>query len=94
MSNLPLSPPPPPPPPPIPALYTVPLTDKMSPEYARMLEDLVRMLVIQLTLQFLLYLTDPSQFSLFSTDFIVLLIYIGIAVVLYWLLFKKLVQFT
>jgi hypothetical protein len=87
MSNL-------PPPPPIPALYTIPLTDKMSPEYARMLEDLVRMLVIQLTLQFLLFLTDPSQFSMFSAEFAVLLIYLGISVLLYWLLFKKLVQFT
>lgn len=66
----------------------------MSPDMLRMTEDLVRMFIIQLTIQCLLYMTDPTHYALFTPEFIVLLIYILIAIMLYWLIFKKVVQFV
>ena len=76
------------------SFYSVTLSDKMGPDMMRMIEDLVRMLVIQVTIQFLLFLTDSCNYAFFTPEFIVLLIYIAIAVMLYWLIFKKIIQFV
>lgn len=75
------------------SVYAIHLSKNLSPDMVRMVEDLVRMFVIQVTIQFLLYLTDSCQYKFFTPEFIVLLIYILIAVMLYWLIFKKVVTF-
>lgn len=76
------------------AVWNVPLSaTALSPEYALMIQDLVRMFVIQFSIQFMLFLTDSERYAFFSAEFAILLIYIAIAVMIYWLLFRKLVSF-
>lgn len=76
------------------SFFYVRLSKAMSPDMLRMTEDLVRMFIIQITIQFLLYMTDSKSYAFFTPEFIVLLIYILVAIMIYWLIFKKVVQFV
>jgi len=71
------------------ALYTIKL---QNPEYVSLVEDIVRMVIIQFTIQFLYYINNPSSFPFLSTDFVLLVLYIVLGVCVYWLVFKKLVH--
>jgi len=76
------------------SLYTVRITDRFkNPEYAGMLNDMFRFVTIQVAIQLMLVLMDPSRFSFFSADFVILLMFVIIGVMLYWLVIKKLVVF-
>jgi heme/copper-type cytochrome/quinol oxidase subunit 4 len=72
------------------ALYTLALP---NPEYAPMLDDIVRMVIIQFTIQFLYFINNSGNVPFFSADFFLLVVYIVLGVCVYWLLFKKLVVF-
>lgn len=71
-------------------LYVVDIPNK---DYVAMCDDIARMVIIQFSIQLLLFATDPEQHQFFSVDFLLLLIYIVLGVALYWLVFKKLVLF-
>jgi hypothetical protein len=71
------------------ALYTITLS---NPEYVGLLEDIVRMVIIQTTIQFL-YFINNTESSFFSGDFILLVLYVVLGVCVYWLVFKKLIVF-
>jgi len=76
------------------SLYTVRITDRLgNPEYAGMINDMFRFATIQIAIQIMLVLMDPVRFSFFSTDFMILLMFVIIGVMLYWLVVKKLVIF-
>lgn len=71
------------------ALYTIKLG---NPEYVGMVDDIVRMVLIQVTIQFLYYINN-SDVGFFTPDFFLLVLYIVLGVCVYWLIFKKLVVF-
>jgi hypothetical protein len=71
------------------ALYEISLPNK---EYITLLDDIVRMVLIQVTIQFLYYINDSSN-GFFTTDFILLVLYVVLGVCVYWLIFKKLIVF-
>jgi hypothetical protein len=71
-------------------LYVVDIPQK---EYIGLVDDIARMVIIQASIQLLLYATSPEQNQFFSADFILLVIYIILGICLYWLVFKKLVSF-
>lgn len=73
------------------ALYTVNVPSK---DYLELVNDIVRMATIQITIQFLFFLNDPSRVSFFSADFILLLIYVILGVCVYWLIVKRVVIFA
>lgn len=72
------------------ALYVIQFP---NPEYIGMVEDIVRMVVIQTTIQFLYCINSNGGVPFFSLDFLLLVIYVVLGVCVYWLVFKKLVQF-
>lgn len=72
------------------SLYVVDVPKK---EYLPMIDDIARMVIIQFSIQLLLFATNPEENQFFSADFILLLIYIVLGVCLYWLVFKRLVLF-
>ena len=72
------------------SLYVFQLPSK---EYAEMADDIARMVIIQLGIQFLFYLNNPEQVSFFSADFFLLVIYMVLGILLYRLVFKKVVTF-
>jgi hypothetical protein len=63
-----------------------------DPEYAGMYNDIARFAIIQLSIQFMLVLVDPQRFSIFSGEFVLLLIYMTIGVMMYWLVWRKFVS--
>lgn len=64
-----------------------------NPEYVEMLNDIARFTIIQLAIQIMLVLMDPERFSILSFDFFILLIFVNIGVMMYWLVFRKIVMF-
>lgn len=71
------------------ALYTIKVA---NPEYIGLFEDIVRMITIQITIQFLYYINNTDA-GFFTADFFLLMIYIVLGVCVYWLVFKKLILF-
>lgn len=76
------------------ALLTIDLGRKIGKEYLIVFDDVCRMLIIQFTIQFMLFLSDPSNVSMFSAEYVLLSLYIVLGVCLYWLVFRKLVAFV
>lgn len=62
-------------------------------EYVELIDDVARMLIIELAIQFLYYLNNPEQVSFFSVDFVLLVIYMILGILLYRLVFRKLITF-
>ena len=60
-------------------------------EYVEFVNDVVRMVTIQVMIQFLFSINAGVAF--FSVDFFLLLIYIVLGVCVYWLVVKRLVLF-
>lgn len=72
------------------SLYIVNVPNK---EYIELINDILRMSTIQIAIQFLFFINNPSEVEFFSEDFVLLLIYVILGVCLYWLVFKKVVSF-
>ena len=72
------------------ALYTIVFS---KPEYIEFANDLARMIIIQVMIQFLFYLNNPSV-GFFTGEFFLLVIYICLGVCVYWLVFKRLINFA
>jgi hypothetical protein len=69
------------------AMFTVPLSKLVGPEYLPLANDLVRMICIQVTIQLMIFLgSDGGAF--FTAEFMLLLIYIVMGVLLYWLVVR------
>lgn len=75
------------------ALYEINISEAIGSEYVGMCNDLARFIIIQFAIQLMLVTIDPARFSIFSADFMLLLLFIVIGVLLYWLVFKKIVSF-
>ena len=74
-------------------LVQLDLSEYIDREYIPMIEDMVRMVLLQLTVNFMYFIKNPEMNSFFKLEFLELLIYIVIGVAVYWLLFKKLIKF-
>lgn len=72
------------------SLYVINVPNK---EYIEFINDVIRMLTIQVMIQFLFYINNPVETFFFSADFFLLLIYIILGVCVYWLIIKKLIIF-
>ena len=65
----------------------------LGPEYVDVVQDVLRMCVIQFTIQFMMYLTDSQRFPFFTAEFILMLLYVALGVMIYWLVVRKVVGF-
>lgn len=74
------------------SLYVLPVSRYIDPEYIPVIKDVVRMVCIQLTIQVMLYL-DESVKVFFTMEFLLILLYVVLGVLLYWLVFQKIVDF-
>lgn len=75
------------------AVYTIDISSKWGKEYVAMMDDVARFVAIQFIIQLLLFTMDGSVFPFFSTDFLLLMLFIIIGVMFYHLVMKKLVAF-
>ena len=76
------------------ALLTINIGKHIGSEYVIVVDDISRMLIIQFTIQVMLFLSDPSNISLFSAEYFLLSLYIILGVCLYWLVFRKVIAFV
>lgn len=60
-------------------------------EYLPLINDIIRMSVIQIVAQFLFVLSNPSQNSMFGETFIQTLFFLLIGIAVYWLIIRKVI---
>lgn len=75
------------------SLYDVNITQVLGAEYVGMFNDMARFIIIQIAIQIMLCTMSPDRFKFFSADFFMLLLFVVIGVLLYWLVFKKFINF-
>ena len=77
-------------------LCTMPLFEwalDLDPAYFPMLNDVVRMGVIQLVVQFLFFAVNPAENPFFSTMFLQTIGFVVVGVLVYWLLVRNVFVF-
>ena len=67
------------------------VSSRFGKDVAHALNDVARMLCIQVTAQLLLFFGDASP-AFFSTDFVLLSLYITLGVLVYWLVLRQLLE--
>ncbi len=80
----------------VPAAVTVPITQRLGAEYVPLFHDALRMLCIQATIQLMTHLGQDDAMAprpLLSADFLTLLLYVVLGVMLYWLAVRRLIAF-
>lgn len=75
------------------SVYVLDISKLLGKEYIGMFNDIARFIIIQIAIQTMLYTMNPDRFHFFTVDFFMLLLFIVIGVLLYWLVFKKIVSF-
>lgn len=70
-------------------LYELDISDTIGEEYIPMIEDVSRMITLQIIIQFMLHLRDSEQYPFFSEGFFELLFYIILGLVFYWMVMRK-----
>ena len=62
-------------------------------EYRSMVNDLTRMITLQVITNYLFYVSNPSKHSFLGADFIKLLLFIIISISFYWLVIRKIISY-
>lgn len=75
------------------SLYTIDVSSKLGADYIPMMDDIARFVAIQVIIQLLLFTMDSQAFAFFSSDFLLLIVFIVIGVMFYHLVLKKLITF-
>lgn len=68
-------------------------TINIAPEYRSMVEDMCRMSSIQLMVNSLFHLSNPTRYPFFSGEFFKTLLFIIVGVASYWLILRRVVSF-
>lgn len=77
-----------------PPLFEINVTREWGPGYAVFMEDVIRMLCIQLTIQMMMFFSSPpGSVSFISMEFLLMLAYVVLGVALYWLVLKRVLVF-
>ena len=72
------------------SLYVFQIPNK---DYIDVIDDVFRMVTIQLSIQFLYFLNSSDTVSLFSADFVLLVIYMILGILFYRLVLRKMIAF-
>jgi hypothetical protein len=75
------------------SIFTINVSEKLGPEYLFMVNDIARFVTIQIVIQLLLCTMNGQMFPFFSTDFLLLLLFIILGVLFYWLVVQKVIKF-
>ena len=74
------------------ALVDLKVSETIGDEYAPLADDTLRMLTLQIIIQFMLSLRDSKQYSMLNEGFFELLFYIVLGLMFYWLVIRKVVK--
>jgi hypothetical protein len=70
------------------------LKSNIEEEYYPFLNDLIKILVILMTTNILMFLSNPGKNRLFSANYIKLMSFILLGVTTYWLIVNKIIVFN
>ncbi len=73
-------------------LYELNLSKHFGEENIVVFDDLLRMICIQFTIQFMYFIYNPSQNSLLDEKFFEILFYMILGITIYWLIIRKLIK--
>lgn len=73
-------------------IYEYNVSAYLGKGYLPVVEDLIRMYIVQFIVQFMFFIRNPMHYSLIDIEFLETLMYITLGVCAYWLVFKKLVR--
>jgi hypothetical protein len=74
-------------------MQALPISQLVGPRYVDLVNDLLRMITIQSTIQFMYWAADDADtVHLLSSDFVLLLLFIVLGVALYHLVIKQMVS--
>lgn len=73
-------------------LVKLELSKHIDKEYLPFVEDALRLLILQISINFMYYIQNPCDNSFFKIEFLELLLYIVVGLSVYWLIFKKFVR--
>jgi hypothetical protein len=73
------------------SVFVIDISKHVGNDFAPMANDFVRMLCIQVAIQVLM--TSGGGPGIFSAEFLMLLFYIAIGVLLYWAVVRKIISF-
>ena len=76
------------------SLLRVDVGQLLGIDFVPMANDVVRMVCIQVSIQLMIVLAGGSGIRFMSTDFLLLVFYITLGVMLYWLAVRKLLIFV
>ena len=77
------------------SIFTVDISSVIGDEYIPLFLDILRMVCIHTTIQLMCVIgAENGNVSFFSSDFVVLLLYVVLGVMLFWLVVTKVVRFT
>ena len=65
----------------------------VPPEYRSFIEDLSRMVMVQVMANFLFFASNPTKYHFFNADFLKSLMFIIVGVACYWLVLRRIVSF-
>jgi|TARA_B100000900_G_scaffold324176_1_gene283786 hypothetical protein len=74
------------------ALVDLKVSETIGDEYVPLADDTLRMLTLQIIIQFMLSLRDSKQYSMLNEGFFELLFYIVLGLMFYWLVIRKVVK--
>ena len=69
------------------------ISNNIGEEYVPLLNDVLRMVTLQIIIQLMLSLRDNEEYPFFSQNFFELLFYIVLGLMTYWLIIKKIIKF-
>jgi hypothetical protein len=75
------------------ALIDIDVTNTIGEDFSFLADDVTRMLILQIIIQFMLSMRDNKEYPFFSQSFFELLFYIILGLMFYWLVVRKLVRF-
>jgi hypothetical protein len=75
-----------------PRVYEINISNKIGEDYLPMIDDISRLLVLQLVIHLMYFLRNPYEYNFIDFNFFELIIYIIMGSCVYWLLFKRLIR--
>lgn len=75
------------------SIVDIDVTNTIGEDFSFLADDVSRMIILQMVIQFMLSMRNNKEYPFFSQQFFELLFYIILGLMLYWLVFRKIVRY-
>ena len=75
-------------------LLDLDVSSNIGEEYVPLMDDVTRMITLQVIIQLMLSLRDSQEYPFFSQQFFELLFYIVLGLMTYWLVIRKVLKIS